>query len=541
MRDARSSALFAKAQRVIPGGVNSPARAFRAVGREPVFIARGEGCRMWDADGNEYVDFVGSWGPLLLGHRHPEVVAAVRDALERGTSFGAPTEAEVELAELITEVVPSMETVRLVNSGTEATMSALRVARGYTGRDLAVKFVGNYHGHVDSLLVKAGSGLATLGISDSAGVPGGVASTTLPLPYNDIPAVDEAFDRHGGRIAAVILEPVVGNMGCVPPEEGFLARLREVCSQHGAVLIFDEVMTGFRVALGGAQSLFGVRPDMTTLGKVIGGGLPVGAFGGRREIMDCVAPLGPVYQAGTLSGNPLAVAGGLATLKHLRSHPRGVREDRIGWCSPSGRGDGGRQQRRNHDHEQPRRIHADLLLHGSEGAELGGRRDLQYGGIRALLSRDAGSRHLPAVLAVRGSLRVLLPWRWGHRAHGRGRRQGFPCGCVTYRHARMVFGSTDSRLQRASSIHSRHYTLCRCAVTWAHQVAMCDRRSFGSPRVQRSCRRPDCGVRGRISAEGPFAAPFLTDKLGCYLSLKACPQAFIRGSPEDSSAREFTI
>lgn len=321
MRDARSSALFAKAQRVIPGGVNSPARAFRAVGREPVFIARGEGCRMWDADGNEYVDFVGSWGPLLLGHRHPEVVAAVRDALERGTSFGAPTEAEVELAELITEVVPSMETVRLVNSGTEATMSALRVARGYTGRDLAVKFVGNYHGHVDSLLVKAGSGLATLGISDSAGVPGGVASTTLPLPYNDIPAVDEAFDRHGDRIAAVILEPVVGNMGCVPPEAGFLARLREVCSQHGAVLIFDEVMTGFRVALGGAQSLFGVTPDMTTLGKVIGGGLPVGAFGGRREIMDCVAPLGPVYQAGTLSGNPLAVAGGLATLKHLRSHP----------------------------------------------------------------------------------------------------------------------------------------------------------------------------------------------------------------------------
>ena len=321
MRDARSSALFAKAQRVIPGGVNSPARAFRAVGREPVFIAGGEGCRMWDADGNEYVDFVGSWGPLLLGHRHPVVVAAVRDALERGTSFGAPTEAEVELAELITEVVPSMETVRLVNSGTEATMSALRVARGYTGRDLAVKFVGNYHGHVDSLLVKAGSGLATLGISDSAGVPGGVASTTLPLPYNDIPAVDEAFDRHGGRIAAVILEPVVGNMGCVPPEEGFLARLREVCSQHGAVLIFDEVMTGFRVALGGAQSLFGVTPDMTTLGKVIGGGLPVGAFGGRREIMDCVAPLGPVYQAGTLSGNPLAVAGGLATLKHLRSHP----------------------------------------------------------------------------------------------------------------------------------------------------------------------------------------------------------------------------
>lgn len=321
MNDARSTVLFAKAQRVIPGGVNSPARAFRAVGREPVFIAKGEGCRMWDADGNEYIDFVGSWGPLLLGHRHPEVVAAVRDALDRGTTFGAPTEAEVQLAELIAAIVPSIETVRLVNSGTEATMSALRVARGYTGRDLAVKFVGNYHGHVDSLLVKAGSGLATLGISDSAGVPSGVAATTLPLPHNDVEALDQAFNRHGDRIAAVILEPVVGNMGCVPPGEGFLQRLREVCSEHGAVLIFDEVMTGFRVALGGAQSLYGVTPDMTTLGKVIGGGLPVGAFGGRREIMDCVAPIGAVYQAGTLSGNPLAVAGGLATLRYLSGHP----------------------------------------------------------------------------------------------------------------------------------------------------------------------------------------------------------------------------
>ena len=321
MTNSRSSALFAKAQRVIPGGVNSPARAFRAVGREPVFIASGEGCRMRDVDGNEYIDFVGSWGPLLLGHCHPSVVAALRDVLERGTSFGAPTEAEVELAELIAELVPSIEIVRLVNSGTEATMSALRVARGYTGRDLAVKFVGNYHGHVDSLLVKAGSGLATLGISDSAGVPDGFANTTLPLPYNDIDALDDAFSQHGGQIAAVILEPVVGNMGCVPPQEGFLQRLRDLCTGHGAVLIFDEVMTGFRVALGGAQALYGVSPDMTTLGKVIGGGLPVGAFGGRREIMECVAPLGAVYQAGTLSGNPLAVAGGLATLRHLRDHP----------------------------------------------------------------------------------------------------------------------------------------------------------------------------------------------------------------------------
>ena len=317
----RSSALFAQAQQSIPGGVNSPARAFKSVGREPVFITRGDGCRIWDADRNEYIDFVGSWGPLLLGHRHPAVIAALAEALERGTSFGAPTEAEVELAELITEVLPSVDMVRLVNSGTEATMSALRVARGYTGRDMVVKFVGNYHGHVDSLLVKAGSGLATLGISDSAGVPEGFAKTTLPLPYNDVHAVEKAFSRHGGEIAAVILEPVVGNMGCVPPAPGFLQRVRDLCSRDGAVLIFDEVMTGFRVALGGAQSLYGVTPDLTTLGKVIGGGLPIGAFGGAKAIMEQVAPVGSVYQAGTLSGNPLAVAGGLSTLRYLRDNP----------------------------------------------------------------------------------------------------------------------------------------------------------------------------------------------------------------------------
>lgn len=321
MQHDHSNALFAKAQQVIPGGVNSPARAFRAVGREPVFIERGEGCRLWDVDGNEYVDFVGSWGPLFLGHRHPDVISDLECALKTGTSFGAPTVAEVEMAELICEIVPSIEMVRLVNSGTEATMSALRVARGYTGRDLAIKFVGNYHGHVDSLLVKAGSGLATLGISDSAGVPEGFAATTLPLPYNDAAAVAEAFAKYGDSIAAVILEPVAGNMGCVPPRPGFLQALRELCTDHGAVLIFDEVMTGFRVALGGAQTLYGVTPDMTTLGKVIGGGLPIGAFGGRREIMQHVAPLGAVYQGGTLSGNPLAVAGGLAMLRTLRANP----------------------------------------------------------------------------------------------------------------------------------------------------------------------------------------------------------------------------
>ncbi len=321
MKLAKSQALLERAQRSIPGGVNSPVRAFRSVGGTPPFIVRGEGCRLWDVDGNEYIDYVGSWGPLLLGHRHPAVVEVLSQALEIGTSFGAPTEREVELAELIREVMPSMEMVRLVNSGTEATMSALRLARGFTGRELTVKFEGCYHGHVDSLLVKAGSGLATLGIPDAAGVPPGFAGTTLALPFNSIEAIEEAFRKHGDEIAAVIVEPVAGNMGCVPPASGFLECLRELTSRHGALLIFDEVMTGFRLALGGAQELYGIRPDLTTIGKVIGGGLPIGAYGGRADIMSKVAPLGPVYQAGTLSGNPLAVSAGLAMVRYLKSHP----------------------------------------------------------------------------------------------------------------------------------------------------------------------------------------------------------------------------
>jgi glutamate-1-semialdehyde 2,1-aminomutase len=321
MKTSRSEALFRQAQGLIPGGVNSPVRAFRAVGGVPRFIERGEGSRIFDVDGNSYIDYVGSWGPLLLGHRPAPVMDALREVLESGTSFGAPTEREVELAGLITKAVPSMEMVRLVNSGTEATMSALRLARGFTGRDLTIKFEGCYHGHVDSLLVKAGSGMATLGIADTAGVPRAFAETTLALPFNSIGAVEAAFDRHGQNVAALIVEPVVGNMGCVPPEPGFLQALRELCTRHGAVLIFDEVMTGFRVAMGGAQQRYGIRPDLTTLGKIIGGGLPMAAYGGRTEIMKKVAPLGPVYQAGTLSGNPLAVAAGLATLRHLLVHP----------------------------------------------------------------------------------------------------------------------------------------------------------------------------------------------------------------------------
>ena len=321
MEHARSRTLFDRAQRSIPGGVNSPARAFKSVGGDPVFIERGEGAYLYDVDGNRYTDFVGSWGPLILGHRHPAVTAALEEVLETGTSFGAPTEREVEIAELICELVPSIESVRLVNSGTEATMSAIRVARGFTGRDLTVKFIGNYHGHVDSLLVKAGSGLATLGISDSGGVPRSFSQTTIPLPYNSVEALETCFRQNGDKIAAVILEPVVGNMGCVPPAAGFLEALRTLTARYGAVLIFDEVMTGFRVALGGAQERYGVTPDMTTLGKVIGAGLPVGAYGGKREIMDKVSPVGPVYQAGTLSGNPLAVAGGMALLEALRDDP----------------------------------------------------------------------------------------------------------------------------------------------------------------------------------------------------------------------------
>lgn len=318
MSREKSRTAFAKAQQRMPGGVNSPARAFGAVGGEPLFIDRAEGAWLYDLDGNRYLDYIGSWGPMILGHAHPLVVAALEAAVRRGTSYGAPTEAENELTAMIVEAVPSVEKVRLVNSGTEATMSAIRLARGFTGRDLIVKFAGCYHGHVDSLLVAAGSSAATLGAPNSPGVTAGAAKDTLVLRYNDPAGLEAAFHAHRGRIAAVIVEPVVGNMGCVNPSPGFLAALRELTEKEGALLIFDEVMTGFRVAYGGAQSLFGIRPDLTTLGKIIGGGLPVGAYGGRADIMNHVLPAGKVFQAGTLSGNPLATAAGIATLRVLR-------------------------------------------------------------------------------------------------------------------------------------------------------------------------------------------------------------------------------
>ncbi|MCS3918924.1 glutamate-1-semialdehyde 2,1-aminomutase [Fervidibacter sacchari] len=322
MRNEKSRALFERAQALMPGGVNSPVRAFKAVGGTPFFVARGEGCYLWDVDGNKFVDFVCSWGPLILGHAHPEVVAAVKEAVERGTTYGAPTELEVVLAEKIQQAFPSMEMLRLVNSGTEATMSAIRAARGYTGRKKIVKFEGCYHGHADYLLVKAGSGAATFGIPDSAGVPEGTAQDTIVLPYNDIKAFSETMDAMGEEIAAVIVEPIAGNMGVVLPKPEFLSALRQQTEKHGVVLIFDEVITGFRVAYGGAQALYGIKPDMTCLGKIVGGGFPLAAYGGRKEIMQTIAPLGPVYQAGTLSGNPVAVTAGLKTIEILeRDNP----------------------------------------------------------------------------------------------------------------------------------------------------------------------------------------------------------------------------
>ncbi|HEX9024773.1 MAG TPA: glutamate-1-semialdehyde 2,1-aminomutase [Geobacteraceae bacterium] len=318
MNHDRSSALFHQAKTLIPGGVNSPVRAFKSVGADPLFIKKAAGCRIFDEDGNSFVDYVGSWGPMIVGHCHPQVVEAVKKAMDNGASFGAPTELEITLADMVIEAVPSIEMVRMVSSGTEATMSAIRLARGYTGRDKILKFSGCYHGHADSLLVKAGSGAATFGVPDSPGVPADFAKHTLTAEYNSLESVKSLIAENRNAIACIIVEPVAGNMGTVPPREGFLEGLREICTNEGIVLIFDEVMSGFRVAYGGAQELYGVTPDMTTLGKIIGGGLPVGAFGGRREVMEKLSPSGGIYQAGTLSGNPLAMTAGIETLKLLK-------------------------------------------------------------------------------------------------------------------------------------------------------------------------------------------------------------------------------
>ncbi|HRN27229.1 MAG TPA: glutamate-1-semialdehyde 2,1-aminomutase [Ignavibacteriaceae bacterium] len=321
MNTTKSTQLFAEAKKYIPGGVNSPVRAFKSVGGDPLFIKRGEGSKFYDVDGNEYIDYIGSWGPHLFGHNPPFIMEALKRAFENGTSFGAPTELEVKMAQLITELVPSVEMVRMVNSGTEATMSAVRAARGFTGRDKFIKFEGCYHGHADYFLIKAGSGALTLGVPTSPGVTKGNAADTLLADYNDINSIKKLVSEYHGQIAAVIIEPIAGNMGVVSANEKFLAELREICNEEGIVLIFDEVMTGFRVAAGGAQEILGVKPDLITFGKIIGGGLPVGAFGGKREIMEMVSPSGPVYQAGTLSGNPLAMAAGFAALSYIKEHP----------------------------------------------------------------------------------------------------------------------------------------------------------------------------------------------------------------------------
>jgi glutamate-1-semialdehyde 2,1-aminomutase len=320
-----SQDLFTEAQKYIPGGVNSPVRAFRAVGGQPLFIKKAQGSKIYDADGREYIDYVGSWGPLILGHSHPQIIQRLKEAIEYGTSYGAPTELEVELARMIVRAVPSIDLVRLVNSGTEAVMSAIRLARAYTGRDKIIKFEGCYHGHADSLLVKAGSGATTLGIPDSPGIPHELAKLTITLPYNDLEAVERVLASEGEAIACIIVEPIAGNMGLIPPAEGFLAGLRSLTTEYGIVLIFDEVITGFRVNYGGAQNLYGIYPDLTCLGKIIGGGLPVGAYGGKKIIMELVAPSGPVYQAGTLSGNPLAMVAGIETLKILSQ--RGIYQE----------------------------------------------------------------------------------------------------------------------------------------------------------------------------------------------------------------------
>ncbi|MBF0292643.1 MAG: glutamate-1-semialdehyde 2,1-aminomutase [Nitrospinae bacterium] len=314
---SKSAELFERAKKSIPGGVNSPVRAFRAVGGNPVFVSKAAGSKIYDADGREYIDYVGSWGPMIVGHANARILGALRKVMGDGTSFGAPTELEVEMAEMVIKAVPSVEMVRMVSSGTEAVMSALRLARGFTGRDKIIKFDGCYHGHGDSMLVQAGSGVETLGLPDSPGVPAALAGLTRSLPYNDVTALEHAFKEEGDKIACVIVEPVIGNMGCIPPQPGFLQSLRTICDKYGALLIFDEVITGFRLALGGAQEYYKVMPDITTMGKIIGGGLPVGAYGGRKEIMEKIAPSGPIYQAGTLSGNPLAMSAGIENLKIL--------------------------------------------------------------------------------------------------------------------------------------------------------------------------------------------------------------------------------
>ena len=420
MKTTHSAKLFADAQHVIPGGVNSPVRAFRSVGGQPRFIARAKGARLYDVDQNSYLDYVLSWGPMILGHAAPSVINAIKKAAARGTSYGAPTELEVTLARMIRDAFPSMEKVRLVSSGTEAVMSAIRVARGFTKRDNILKFEGCYHGHSDYLLAKAGSGLATLGIPDSLGVPADFAKHTLTAPYNNIQAVQQIVKEQRGTLACIILEPIAANMGVVPPGPQFLQALRQLTEEHGILLIFDEVISGFRVTYGGAQTLYGITPDLTVLGKIIGGGLPVGAYGGRKEIMDLIAPLGPVYQAGTLSGNPLAVSAGIETLKQLKDpwdlQEAGRKVFRLGQRDWRGRKKSGRAA-----HANQSRLDTGGLLCVKPGRGLEYRKTVGHKAIRTILSRDAGTGGVSGPLAIRSRLpfdRSFIP---RYRIHDQSR------------------------------------------------------------------------------------------------------------------------
>ncbi len=407
----QSRKLHKRAEQLIPGGVNSPVRAFRSVGGDPLYIVRGQGSHIWDADGNQYIDYVGSWGPLILGHAAPTVIEAIINAARSGTSFGASTPSEADLAELVISAFPPMQKIRFVSSGTEATMSAIRLARAFTKRKYIVKFEGCYHGHADALLVKAGSGVATLGIPGSAGVPEEFTQFTLALPYNDPEALEQAFEKYKHQIACVIVEPVVGNMGCVPPARGYLEVLRAITLRNKALLIFDEVMTGFRLAFGGAQELYAVKPDLTTMGKIIGGGLPVGAYGGASEIMDMIAPLGPVYQAGTLSGNPLAMAAGYATLRYLREHKDVYAKlgklagELVSRCKRRCK------KRRRRDVSQPSGVDVHLVLRPRTSDRLDFGREERHESFRQLLPRNARKRNLSSAIAVRSS----VPKRGAHR------------------------------------------------------------------------------------------------------------------------------
>ena len=420
MKTTRSAKLFADAQQLIPGGVNSPVRAFRSVGGQPRFIKRAKGALLYDVDGNSYIDYVLSWGPMILGHAAPSVISAIKKAAANGTSYGAPTELEIILARMIRDAFPSMEKVRLVSSGTEAVMSAIRVARGFTKRDNILKFEGCYHGHSDYLLAKAGSGLATLGIPDSLGVPADFAKHTLTAPYNDIQAVQQIVKEQQGTLACIILEPIAANMGVVPPAPGFLAALRRLTKENDILLIFDEVISGFRVTYGGAQALYGITPDLTVLGKIIGGGLPVGAYGGRKEIMDLIAPLGPVYQAGTLSGNPLAVSAGIETLKQLKA--RGVYkklEENI--SSPGQRDRRGREKSRCAAHANQGRVDTWGLLYVRSGGGLEYRKAVRHEALRAILSRDAGTGSVPGPLSIRSRLPFDRSFNPRYRIHDQSR------------------------------------------------------------------------------------------------------------------------